>query len=166
VTAATVVGLVSALACLIIRHGTGSGATQLVDGRITVRVPEGWSVRRVTGGLGSARVEVASPADPDAVLHITQADVPSGELADTAAALRSAADAQPPGVFVDFNPDDRRAGRPAVTYREVRSGHDIRWTVVVAGQLRISIGCQSAPAGFDSIAAACEQAVGTAREIR
>ena len=83
--------------------------------------------------------------DPGAILHITQSRVPTADLAATADALRSAAAAQPPGVFVDFRPDDRRAGRPAVTYREVRPGHDIRWTVVVAGRVRISIGCQSTP---------------------
>ena len=110
-----------------------------------MQIPADWSVQRITGGPGSARVQVVSPVDPGAILHITQSRVPTADLAATADALRSAAEAQPPGVFVDFRPDDRRAGRPAVTYREVRPGHDIHWTVVVAGRVRISIGCQSTP---------------------
>jgi type VII secretion-associated protein (TIGR03931 family) len=68
-------------------------------------------------------------------------------------------------VFVDFNPDDRRSGRPAVTYREVRAGHDIRWTVITDGEVRIGIGCQSAVGREESIAAVCEQAIGSARQI-
>jgi type VII secretion-associated protein (TIGR03931 family) len=144
---------------------TGISATELVEGRVAVRIPADWSVQRITGGPGSARVQVVSPVDPGAMLHITQSRVPTADLAATADALRSAADAQPPGVFVDFNPDDRRAGRPAVTYRELRPGHDIRWAVVMAGRLRISIGCQSAPGHADHVEAACEQAVRSAREI-
>jgi len=46
--------------------------------------------------------------------------------------------------FVDFNADDRRGDQPAVTYREMREGHDIRWTVFLDHRVRISIGCQSA----------------------
>ena len=99
------------------------------------------------------------------ILHITQSRVPTADLAATADTLRSAVEVQPPGVFVDFNPDDRRAGRPAVTYREVRPGHDIHWAVVVAGRMRISIGCQSAPGQAEHIEAACEQAIRSAREI-
>ena len=101
-------------------HQTETPATELVEGRVAVQIPAGWSVQRITGGPGSARVQVVSPVDPGAILHITQSRVPTADLAATADALRSAAAAQPPGVFVDFRPDDRRAGRPAVTYREVR----------------------------------------------
>jgi type VII secretion-associated protein (TIGR03931 family) len=68
-------------------------------------------------------------------------------------------------VFVDFNAADRKAGRPAVTYREVRSGHDIRWTVVVTGRVRIGVGCQSATGRSDHVEGACAQAISSAREI-
>ena len=59
----------------------------------------------------------------------------------------------------------RRAGRMAVTYREVRSGHDITWTVVVDGGVRIGIGCQAAPGRRADIDAVCDEAVRTARAI-
>ncbi len=143
-----------------------TGETILVEGRVAVRVPADWSVHRVTGGPGSARVQVVSPADSEAVLHITQSPVPTQDLAATAADLRIAADAQPPGVFVDFNPDDRRAGRPAVTYREVRPGHDIVWHVVVVGGVRVAIGCQNAPGRDRAVARACASAIESAHEIR
>ena len=139
--------------------------TTLVEGRVTARIPADWVVRHVTAGPGSVRVEVASPHHPGALLHVTQARVPTDDLAATAAALRTALDAQPPGVFVDFNPTDRRAGRMAVTYREIRSGHDITWTVVVDAGVRIGIGCQAAPGRRADIDTVCDEAVRTARAI-
>ncbi len=147
------------------RRPAAGRETLLVEGRIAVRVPADWPVQRVTTGPGSARIQVVSPVDPEAILHITQSPVPTPDLAATANALRLAVDAQPPGVFVDFHPGDRRAGRPVVSYREVRPGHDIRWAVVVAGGVRISIGCQSGPGGDHHVAHACEQAILSASEI-
>ena len=163
-TAAVVMTTIAVGGVLTARQ-TGTSATDLVEGRVAVRIPADWSVQRITGGPGSARVQVVSPEDPGVILHITQSRVPTADLAATADTLRSAVEVQPPGVFVDFNPDDRRAGRPAVTYREVRPGHDIHWAVVVAGRMRISIGCQSAPGQAEHIEAACEQAIRSAREI-
>jgi type VII secretion-associated protein (TIGR03931 family) len=139
--------------------------TALVEGRVTAQIPADWIVRHATGGPGSARVEVVSPGDPAAVLHLTQARILSDDLSATAEALRTALEAEPPGVFVDFNPADLRAGRPAVTYREMRAGHDIRWTVVVDGGVRIGIGCQSGPARDSEIDAACDRVVHTVRQI-
>lgn len=130
----------------------------LVEGRVSVRIPPDWTVRRVTSGPGSRRIEVSSPADPDAVVHITQAYAPGSTLADAAEALRRAVDAEPAGVFTDFRPDDEVGGRPAVTYREVRTGRTVRWTVVLDGATRISVGCQNA-------AAVCAEAVVSAGEL-
>jgi type VII secretion-associated protein (TIGR03931 family) len=138
---------------------------ELIEGKVATRIPADWLVQRVTDGPGSARIRVGSPVDPEAVLHITWSRVGGGDPADTAAVLGDLLAAQPPGVFVDFNPDDRRSGRPAVTYREVRAGHDIRWTVITDGEVRIGIGCQSAVGREESIAAVCEQAIGSARQI-
>ena len=78
--------------------------------------------------------------------------VPSAEQ------VRAALDAEPPDVFVDFNPADQRSGRPAVTYREIRPGREIAWTVLLSGRVRIAIGCQRAPG-------ACAEAIASAREI-
>lgn len=84
-----------------------------------------------------------SPADPEAVVHVTQVRVkPAETLAATAETLRAAMEKEPQGAFTDFRADDRRMDRPAVTYTEVREGHDIAWTVLLDGDLRIGVGCQ------------------------
>jgi type VII secretion-associated protein (TIGR03931 family) len=143
--------------------------TFLVEGRVALQVPAQWPVQRVTTGPGSARVEVISPSDPQVVLHVTQSPVPDGTLTATAESLKSAmerANAAEAGVFVDFNPSGHAAGRPAVTYREVREGHHIDWTVLLDGAVRISIGCQSRPGGAEAVRAVCEQAVRSARAVR
>jgi type VII secretion-associated protein (TIGR03931 family) len=139
----------------------GAGTT-LIEGAVAIQVPADWTVRRITAGPGSPRLEVASPTNPAEILHVTQAR--SG--ADRAAAadtLRRAIAAQPAGVFVDFTPDARRADRPAITYRERRPGRDIDWVVLIEGRLRIGIGCQSAPGQRRGIDAVCDAAVASAR---
>ena len=138
----------------------------IVEGRVVVEVPASWSVARITGGPGSRRVRVTAPDDPHLALHITQSFAPAGTLADTAESLRRAIGAQPPGVFVDVRPEDQVAGRRAVTYREVRPGRVIRWSVMLDGSTRISVGCESRPGAEAGIRAACEAAVRSARELR
>lgn len=140
--------------------------TFLVEGRIALTVPAAWSVQRVVAGPGSARIQVTSPSDPEVALHVTQSPVAQETLSGTAESLRRALDAAPSGVFVDFNPAGRSAGRPAVTYREVRAGHDIRWTVLLDGVVRIGVGCQSRPGGEDAVREVCEQAVRSARALK
>lgn len=152
------VAALALVAGMAIAHEKTSATTNLVEGRVTMRVPADWTVRRVTDGPGSARVEVAAPDDPGAVLYLTQSALREPDPAATAAALRAALDAEPPGVFVDFTPADQRSGRPAVTYREIRPGREIAWTVLSSGRVRIAIGCQRAPA-------ACAEAIASAREI-
>lgn len=140
-------------------------ATFVVEGRVVLTVPSDWSAQRVIAGPGSARVQVTSPADPEVALHITQSRVPGETLSGTAERLKRAIDAEPTGVFVDFNPSGSSAGRPAVTYREVRATHQVRWTVLLDGPVRISVGCQSRPADPEAVRAACEQAVRSAHAI-
>jgi type VII secretion-associated protein (TIGR03931 family) len=139
--------------------------TFLVEGRVALEVPAQWPMRRVIAGPGSARVQVTSPSDPEVALHVTQSRVATETLDATAASLKHSIDAEPVGVFVDFNPTGLSAGRRAVTYREVRAGHDIRWIVLLDGAVRISIGCQSRPGHDDAVRAVCEQAVRSARAI-
>lgn len=138
--------------------------TALVEGRVTMQIPADWMVRRITTGPGSARVEAISPHDAEAALHLTQAPVSDDSLAVAAATLRRAIDAQPVGVFVDFHPADARAGRPAITYREIRPGHEIRWAVVLDGHTQIGVGCQDGAASA-ALTAACDEAVRSAHEI-
>jgi type VII secretion-associated protein (TIGR03931 family) len=138
--------------------------TSLIEGRITLQVPAQWPAQRVVTGPGSARVVLASPANPHVALHVTQSPVPDETLGATAESLARAIAAEPAGVFVEFDPAGRRAGRPAVTYREVRTGHDIEWTIVLDDAVRISIGCQS-PRGDETVREVCEQAVRSARRL-
>lgn len=151
------------------RHGVTradtAATTFLVEGRVALRVPANWPTQRVIAGPGSARVQVTSPSDPEVALHVTQSPVPEETLGDTAERLKRAIDAEPAGVFVDFNPSGISAGRPAVTYREVRASHQVRWTVLLDGTVRISIGCQSRPGGEHAVRDACEEAVRSAHAI-
>jgi type VII secretion-associated protein (TIGR03931 family) len=140
--------------------------TLLVEGRIGVTVPAQWRVERVTEGPGSARVQVISPADTHVGLHLTQSPLPSRQsLATVAQTLREAFDVQPSGVFVDFNPADQLAGKPVVTYREVRADHHIRWAVLIDDMVRIGVGCQSAPAHDDLVRDACDTAIRSAHAV-
>ena len=140
-------------------------AVNLVEGRIVVEVPPRWNVERVRSGSGSRRVQVDSPTDADIALHITASYAPGSTLAQAAEVLGDAVAAQTPGVFVGFRPAVEVAGRPAVTYREVRAGRVVDWSVVLSGSTRIGIGCQSAPDRTEVVRGACEQAIRTAREL-
>lgn len=135
----------------------------VAEGRVAVDVPQGWTVERLTQGPGSPRVRVASAADPDQALHITQSYAPGGTLADAAAVLGRVAAVQP--AFTGFRGDDEVAGRAAVTYREARPGRIIRWVVLFDGNTRIGIGCQSRPGAEDGVRLVCEQAIRSAREL-
>jgi type VII secretion-associated protein (TIGR03931 family) len=110
-------------------------------------------------------VQVVSPTERDVALHITQSVLaqPSSlaKAADTLLALAESAD----GAFVDFNPSDRRAGRDAVTYREIRPERNIAWTVVIDGTMRIAIGCQSPPRREHLVLMACDRAIRSAHAV-
>jgi len=151
------------------RHGNveapAAASASLVEGRIAVAIPLDWRVERITSGPGSRRVEVTSPIDPDIVVHITSSFAPETTLAEAAEVLGKAVTDENPGVFVGFRPVAEVAGRPAITYREIRAGRVIDWSVVLAGATRISIGCQSAPGEEDVVRGPCTQAVRTAREL-
>jgi type VII secretion-associated protein (TIGR03931 family) len=148
------------------RPRVGIPVTLLVEGRVGVKVPVQWTVQRITSGPGSARVQVVSPSDADVVVHITQSSIPSRQtlpvVADT---LRTALAEEPEGVFVDFNPADRRADKPAVTYRENRADRQVAWTVLVDDDVRIAIGCQSAPRREELVRDACDQAIRSAHAV-
>ena len=136
----------------------------VVEGRMAVVVPDGWTVERLTRGPGSRRVQVSSPTNPDDALHITQSYAPGTTLADAGEVLGRVAAAQ--SAFADFRPRDEVAGRPAVTYREKRPPRVVRWVVLLDGSTRISIGCQSRTGAEDGIRAACDLAIRSARELQ
>ena len=139
--------------------------TFLVEGRVALTVPANWPAQRVVTGPGSARVQVTSPSDPEVALHITQSRVAGETLSGTAERLKHAIDAEPAGVFVDFDASGLGSGRPAVTYREMRVSHQVRWTIWLDGPVRISIGCQSRAGDEEAVRNACEQAVRSAHAI-
>ncbi|ADU00932.1 type VII secretion-associated protein [Mycolicibacterium gilvum] len=137
----------------------------LIEGRVALQVPAEWTVERVTGDAGSARVRVAAPGGLPA-LHVTQslgaATVPLAEVGES---LRAALTLETDGVFVDFDAAGSRAGRPAVTYVERRTATLTRWAVIVDGPLRIAIGCQHEPGNRDSVEQICAEAVGSAHAL-
>lgn len=136
--------------------------TVLVEGRVGMQIPADWTVRRVTDGPGSPRVQVVSPNDPQVMIHLTQSGVGDGTVADT---LGRALQEQPAGVFVDFDPSVVVAARQVASYREVRTGREIRWAVFVDGAVRIAVGCQSAPGRDEAVRPACEAATGSAHAM-
>jgi type VII secretion-associated protein (TIGR03931 family) len=136
----------------------------VVEGRMTVQIPANWTVERVTSGPGSRRLQVSPPGNPGIALHLTSSYAPEVTLDRAAEALTTAMADEPAGVFVDLCSPDEVAGRPAVTYREIRPGRVIAWSVVLDGATRIGIGCQSPPGGEAGVRAACEEAVRTGRE--
>lgn len=159
--------LVMAGITLAIRSAPGpqdAAGVSVVEGRMAVRIPAHWTVQRVTGGPGSRRLQVSPPQSSGIALHLTSAYAPETTLAQAAEVLNRAITHEPPDVFVDVRSLDEVAGRSAVTYREVRPGHIIAWSVVLSGSTRISIGCQS-PAGREAeIRPACDEAVRSAQE--
>ncbi len=140
--------------------------TTLVEGRVSIDVPAAWRVERITSGPGSPRVQVISPTDADAAVLVVQSRVRRGQTLQMAAdVIRAALDGQPGGVFTQFNPADRRADKPVVTYREIREGGHILWAVLLDGDMRIAIGCRSGIGRESSVRPACDEAIRTARAV-
>jgi len=162
---AVVAGCVLAMATTpwLLRRPEPPGSVMLSEGRAAIEIPDGWVVDRITAGPGSARVQVSAPGGMPA-LHLTQS-VAAGpvDLSEVAESLRSALALEPAGVFVDFHDDGSVAGRAAVTYREIRPGSQTEWAVVVDGEVRIAVGCQSAPRR--PIAQECARAVRSAHAV-
>ena len=161
---AVVVPAAVALTGRVLPAPKGALGVSVAEGRMVVRIPAHWTVERVTGGPGSRRLQVSAPQDPGIALHLTWSYAPETTLEQAAGVLSRAIADEIPGVFVDMRVAVEVAGRPAVTYREVRPGRVIAWSVVLAGVTRISIGCQSPPGREADVRAACEEAVRSARE--
>ena len=140
-----------------------AASTWLVEGRVAVEVPADWPTDRIESGPGSARVQVLSPLEPHAAIHVTQS--PGQEsLAVAAHVLRRALAEQPDGVFVEFTAEDRRADKNVITYREIRAERHVEWTVMLDHGVRIAIGCQHAP-DRPAPERVCEAAIRSARTV-
>jgi len=148
------------------RSASNVPMTLLVEGRVGVVVPAQWIVERITSGSGSARVQVVSPTDADLAVHVTQSPLPPHPSHDQVAeSLRNALSHESAGVFVDFHPADRRAGKSVVTYREIRADRHIAWAILVDESVRIAIGCQSAPDREETVREVCDQAIRSAHAV-
>lgn len=132
----------------------------LTEGRVTVQIPAGWVVRRITEGAGSPRIQAFSPTDEDAAILLTQS-VAGPDPTRTADVLKAALDLQPPGVFAGFRTDDHQGGRPVLSYVETRADREITWAVFLDGRVRIAIGCQQ-PASAAVIRQYCDEAIRSA----
>lgn len=133
----------------------------ITEGRVTVRLPAGWEVRRITDGAGSPRLQAFSPDDRVAAILLAQS--PAGpDLAGSAVVLKSALELQPAGVFTDFRADDRRGDRDVVSYTEIRDGREIAWAVFIDGRVRIAIGCQQPTPNHGAIREHCDEAIRSA----
>lgn len=75
---------------------------------------------------------------------------------------RPAIDVAPSGAFVDFRADGEVGGRPAVTYRELRAGSRTDWAVIVDGDVRIAVGCQTGRGPAERLGEECLRAVRSA----
>ena len=164
-TVAVVIGTAGVVVARPTEPGTADHMATLLEGRVAVRVPPDWQLTRVTAGPGSRRLQLTSPVNPADALHITQSYAPEQTYDAVAQSVKRAMSLEPPGVFLDFDPEGRTAGRRVVSYREARIGREVRWFVVLDGSTRISIGCQSAPGLPETVDAVCGAAVSSAREI-
>ncbi|MCV7221912.1 type VII secretion-associated protein [Mycolicibacterium elephantis] len=172
--AAAVVGVASAAAVALggiaVHSGTNGYSrttTVLVEGRVGIVVPADWPLRHITSGPGSARLQLTSPSHEGLALHLTQSTAdPHDGLTGAASSLRAALDTENDRAFVDFDAAGHRAGRDAVTYREVRPPHAVAWAVLVDGAVRIAIGCQSPVGGEHLVREVCDQAIRSAQAVR
>jgi type VII secretion-associated protein (TIGR03931 family) len=162
VVAAAVVGLV-------VWRGDGDGpASDPTEetaqiGRVSLTVPAGW--RRTsdppdaTGAIGFT--SIASPDDDRRILLVQNAVRADSTPASVATSLRNRLGQRGADAVAEFSADTTFAGRRVISYRETPgSGAPIRWYVVVASALQVSVGCQPGSQG-QAIDAACASAVGS-----
>lgn len=140
---------------------TGESTMLITEGRVTMRIPADWMLRRITSGAGSARIQAFPPDREVSAILLTQSPA-APDPAATAGVLRAALDLQAPGVFADFREEDRRGGRTVFSYTEIREGREIGWAVFVDGRTRIAIGCQQPRPGTETIRAHCDEAIRSA----
>lgn len=162
------VGLLMALGVLLglPRAGqpTEAPLTVLTEGRVTVKIPAGWEVRRITDGAGSPRVQAHSPTEEVAAILLTQS-VAGPDQSRTADVLEAALALQPPGVFTGLRTDDHQGGRAVLSYTETRADREIAWAVFLDGRVRIAVGCQQPPSAA-VIRKYCDEAIRSAHAVQ
>lgn len=143
---------------------------QLSVGRTSLIVPTDWqqsSPPPPSGSAGTAdtvsRTVFTDPATGGRIL-LVQTEVRSGSTTESVAtSLANRIRQRGDDVVTEFSASTRFAGRDVIAYREApASGSAIRWYVLVAGDLQVSIGCQAGSDG-QPVDAQCATAVGSAR---
>lgn len=134
--------------------------TLLTEGRVTVKIPAGWQVRRITDDAGSPRIQAHSPTEEAAAILLTQS-VAGPDLASTAEVLEAALALEPAGVFTDLR-TVHQGGRAVLSYVETRADREIAWAVFLDGRVRIAVGCQQPPSAA-VIREYCDEAIRSAR---
>lgn len=161
-------GLLLALGVLLGMARTGEHTEHsvrlLTEGRVTLEIPAGWVVHRITDGAGSPRVQAFPPGERTAAILLTQS-VAGPDMARTADVLEAALALQPPGIFTGLRTDDHRGGRAVLSYQETRADREIAWAVFLDGPVRIAIGCQQSVSG-PAIRHHCDAAIRSAHAAR
>lgn len=161
-------GLLLALGVLLGLPSTGQPGEQaltlLTEGRVTMTIPAGWQVRRITDGAGSPRIQAHPPTGQAAAILLTQS-VAGPDLIRTADVLEAALALQPPGVFTALRTDDHQGGRAVLSYTEKRADREIAWAVFLDGRVRIAIGCEQRRSGA-VIRPYCDEAIRSAHAVQ
>ncbi|MCZ4552720.1 type VII secretion-associated protein [Gordonia rubripertincta] len=163
-----VVAFAVAVAVVIVRDGPQPQAPvvdrQAQVGRVSLAVPGDWRQSSEPAAEGVvSRTTFAAPQDDRRIIVLQNAVRSTSTLSSVAGSLRNRIDQRGDDVVQEFSASTRYAGREVISYREVPvSGGAIRWYLVVAAGLQVSVGCQAGSAG-DSIDEQCIMAVGSVR---
>ncbi|MGZ8179201.1 type VII secretion-associated protein [Williamsia sp. SKLECPSW1] len=132
-------------------------------GRVSMTVPPGWrrtsDAPDATGAIGFT--SIAAPDDDRRLLLVQNSVRADSTLDSVATSLRNRLGQRGADAVAEFSADTTFAGRRVISYRETPgSGAAIRWYVVVASALQVSVGCQPGSRG-ESVEDACAAAVGS-----
>ncbi len=164
----TAIAAVAVVIAVVVRDGPQPQAAvvdrQAQVGRVSLAVPGDWRQSSEPAAEGVvSRTTFAAPQDDRRIILLQNAVRSTSTLSSVAGSLRNRIDQRGDDVVQEFSASTRYAGREVISYREVPvSGGAIRWYLVVAAGLQVSVGCQAGSAG-ESIDEQCIMAVGSAR---
>jgi type VII secretion-associated protein (TIGR03931 family) len=165
---AAVIAVAVVIAVVVVREGPRAPAA-VVDrqahlGRVSLAVPGNWRQSSEPAAEGVvSRTTFAAPTDDRRIIVLQNTVRSTSTLSSVAGSLRNRIDQRGDDVVQEFSASTRYAGREVISYREVPvSGGAIRWYLVVASGLQVSVGCQAGSAG-EPIDEQCIVAVGSLR---
>lgn len=163
-----VVAVAALIAVVVVRDGARTPVAavdrQAQVGRVSLVVPADWRQSSEPAAEGVvSRVTFAAPQDDRRIILLQNAVRSTSTLSSVAGSLRNRIDQRGDDVVQEFSASTRYAGREVISYREVPvSGGAIRWYLLVATGLQVSVGCQAGSAG-ESIDEQCVVAVASVR---